>query len=283
MRTAVLVFACLLLLGGCERRVAVPGFRGVVLDARTGEPICGATIRTMNYRAGAFNLEASRLIRDSDREVTSREDGRFELPGFADKEISGVGWLVYAPGYMVGSGCYSEANWPIGGCSGFGLTGPTDPWVRTKWERGLGVVDLEVRLFPPTNQGVTFYTWVPERQEAEPIPFDRLSMRFPSGLPDPWEEHLDRLSVLVQGQWRPTETFIDEANRLQEADQVPTRRHIDAIRSVAASGPCDCSCASRLLVVSEALCAASPTLGCGPEAVARWRYLLELRCSRSGR
>lgn len=194
----VLLCAGVALLMGCERSIKVPALHGRVVDARTGEPIAGAVFRTRNYRAGAANLEAPRLIGGSTRESTTGEDGRFELPGFVAKEISGIGWLLYAPGYMVGSGCYSEEDWPPGGCSGFGLTDVTDPWVRTSWQRGPDEVEVELRLFPPTLEGVTFYTWVPERQEAEAIPEDQLGKRFPNGLPDPWEEHFRRLKTLAE-------------------------------------------------------------------------------------
>ena len=196
--------ACVLLCGGvalllgCERSVKVPTLRGRVVDARTGNPIVGAVVRTQDYRAGASNLEAARLIRGSKREATTGEDGRFELPGFVGKQISGIGWLAYAPGYMVGSGCYSEEGWPPGGCSGFGLTDATDPWVRTSWEKGSGGVEVTLRLFPRPSRVSPSTRGCPSVGGQSPFPRTGWRTRYPNGLPDPSEEQFRRLGVLSE-------------------------------------------------------------------------------------
>ncbi len=174
------------------KRVTLPEFHGRVVDARTGAPIAGAIIKRRLYQAGPISIgDGSRPLGVEGSEVVthSNADGRFVLPSFGARTYTGMGWLVYRPGWMPIYGCYSEEGWAFGGCSGFGAPG-NDPWTSATFSKSGDVVTFEVRVFPPTLEGVTFRSYNVYTKEwvtYTPTPEES----------DPWGNYFERLRDLT--------------------------------------------------------------------------------------
>ena len=217
----------LVVFAACAREPAkIPEIHGRVVDARTSAPIGGAIVKRRLYRPGPTSLvDGSRpfFVEGGDAATTSDSDGRFILPPFSAPAFTGMAWLVYASGWMPAYACYSEAGWPFGGCSGFGLPG-NDPWTSATFRKSLDRLDIEVRVFPPTLEGVVFrsyktYTkqWVTYTPTAEDS--------------DPWANYFGRLNSLCEEQWLPDYEFVHQAVSYAQI-HAPSEGAIDRIHHV---------------------------------------------------
>jgi len=204
----------LLMALGCAGRgirAPMPEFHGHVVDARTGAPIAGAIVKRRLYESGPVNFvdgERPRNVKGGEAETTSDADGRFVLPPFKPLRYTGMAWLVYKPGWMPAYSCYSDAGWPFSGCSGFGMPG-NDPWTSVHITKHGDRVDLELCVFPPTLEGVTFRSYnVYTKQWATFTPTPEQS--------DPWNHYFGRLDDLCLQQWLPNEDFVHQAVQYAE-------------------------------------------------------------------
>ncbi len=151
----------LLLSAACARRL--PEIRGRVLDGRTGAPIGGAIVTRFLFGPAPINLvDSSRPlpIKGGEFSTRSRADGTFILPPFSASGLVGMSWSVFASGFMPYSIANRKATWSSDRCTGFEPLG-SDPWGTAAFTRNDDRLELEVRLTPPTLDGVTFerYDW----------------------------------------------------------------------------------------------------------------------------
>ncbi len=277
----------LILAPACSgKRVTLPEFHGRVVDARTGAPIAGAIVKRRLYEAGPISIgDGSRPLGVEGGEVVthSNADGRFVLPSFGARRYTGMGWLVYKPGWMPIYGCYAEEGWAFGGCSGFGAPG-NDPWASATFSKSGDVVTFEVRVFPPTLEGVTFRSYNVYTKEwvtYTPTPEDK----------DPWIHYLRRLRILCELLWLPIEDFVSEA-LVAEKQALPTPQFLDEIAKVQGTlggyhedQPCyKASLAVTLLDLLDRVCSSHPGWrACEPSATASRRSFLERNCSTDRR
>jgi hypothetical protein len=192
-----------LLTVGCAR--SLPVVQGKVLDAKTGQPIAGAVVERRLFRESPPDLADSHTgtyVRDSFTKVTTDEQGRFELPAARVRELSGMAWFVFKPGWMPGFGCYQEEGWSSGSCGGSEAITP-DPYVKSSLVRHPDRIEMEVSVFPPTLEGVTFLTFDPRVGKFVPRP--------PDSRDDPWASYFQRLNTALQQRYLKIEEFAKEA------------------------------------------------------------------------
>jgi len=271
-----------------RHRTDVPEFRGVVLDARTGAPIAGATVIRKFYKpapSGLVDTSAPDPIRESRLEVTTDSEGRFAFPPFSAPEISGMAWLVFTPGFMTASGCYGEESWAFGGCSGFGPFMSPDPWRKVTVTRDDKALTFEIRLFPPITEGIE---WPLGKEWTEYNPDTRkrdLVKHFPEDV-DPWGEYFRRLNSLSREGWLPEDTVIIEAEKFVEGRGRVTVGVLDELAEAGSrfgghrdDRPCyKAELAWRALDLRESVCQTQPTLRCDYQSLATRRSFLERKC-----
>ena len=203
MGSSLLLPAMALLTVGCAR--SLPVVQGKVLDAKTGQPIAGAVVERRLFRESPPDLADSHTgtyVRDSFTKVTTDEQGRFELPAARVRELSGMAWFVFKPGWMPGFGCYQEEGWSSGSCGGSEAITP-DPYVKSSLVRHPDRIEMEVSVFPPTLEGVTFLTFDPRVGKFVPRP--------PDSRDDPWASYFQRLNTALQQRYLKIEEFAKEA------------------------------------------------------------------------
>jgi hypothetical protein len=171
----------------------MPEVRGLALDAQTGLPLAGALVERQLYGPPPFDLVDTRTELAIERgwtETYSDANGRFVLPGMRAHRLVAMAWFVWAPGYMPGGGCYSQKGWYQGYCPSMSsFRRPSDPWVQEVLTQKDTFIEMEVRLFPPTLEGVTFLRWKPDYKEVE-------AYTPPAGKEDPWGEYFHRLTTV---------------------------------------------------------------------------------------
>ena len=281
---AVLVIAAIWHVSCWDR---IPPIEGCVVDARTGAPIAGVLVQKWLYqppRFDFFDTRSEQWMRGSFAETRSDEEGRFRLPGMWGFRTVAMGWMVWAPGYMPERNCFKSTSWRRAGeCpGGMGFFGIIDPWVQAIFTEKGDTIEMEVRLFPPTMDGVTFYRW--DRATNGPKPF------IPEpGTVDPWGEYFRRLRVLAEERRLPEESFFQEAR--QFLGQYPATegilREVAQVEGLLGGYRGDTRCykadlAGELLKLRERGCAGHPDWRpCSPDGLARRRSFLERDCGVS--
>lgn len=267
---------------GCLRRV--PEIRGRIVDARTGAPIAGALVQRYCYSTPPFNLVDTReeeLVGGSFAEARSDASGRFTLPALTAYKLVAMRWVSFAPGYMPGEGCYHERGWFAGGCGYGGVMTEYDPWVTAAFSRRGGVLELQVRAFPPTLEGLV---WRGVRSDASGARIVETSP--PSPPPDPWGEYFRRASIFVQMRYLPVDEFVKEAVRYvrqrtvtEEAFGMICRFTSDNYLGSHRDGsPCyKGESAWTMLEIQEQVCRKHPDW-CNAEGLASTRRYLEANC-----
>lgn len=199
-------------------RYSVPPVHGRLVDAKTGKPIAGATVSRRLFRPGGFQLTegfSSAGEPFSLRTVTTDVDGRYRLPGWVSlipvgfSGFSGMGWMVYRPGYMPERGCLTEGFHGGLGCGPFNEFRDPEPWAKLTVDRRIGSVRIDASLFPPITEGIDWPggpTWTQWESPDRP----NVVKHFPEDV-DPWGEYFRRLNVLSQYNWLPVEEFVKEA------------------------------------------------------------------------
>jgi hypothetical protein len=192
-------------------RFSAPCVYGRVVDAATGKPVVGALVmRTISRKGPPSLAESGSTVAEpfSSWKTHTGQSGRFFLPGwvslfpFGIAGTSGMTWVAYHPGLMPGRGCLSKGFTGPGGCGGEGDFSSPDPWVLVKVDRHFGLTRLQLRVYPPTLEGVTFRAYT---ATGEVVPVDT-----PTDA-DPWGEYFRRLNVLVQYGNLTVEEFVKEA------------------------------------------------------------------------
>jgi len=230
MGSSLLLPAMALLTVGCAR--SLPVVQGKVLDARTGQPIAGALVERRLFEKGPPDLVDSRTgtyVPESFTKVTTDDQGRFVLPAARVRALSGMAWFVYKPGWMPGFGCYQEEGWSSGSCGGSEAI-VLDPYVKSNFVRQPDRIEMEVRVFPPTLEGVTLLTFDPRLGKFVP--------RSPDSGDDPWANYFQRLNAAVQQRYLTVDEFVKEAAAYAEKHPL-TEGSLFAIGSLVPSGPCD--------------------------------------------
>ena len=219
-------------------RFSAPCVYGRVVDATTGKPVAGALVMRTISRKGPPSLAESGSITAepfSFYQFRTGKSGRFFLPGWVSlmpigiAGTSGMTWVVYHPGLMPGRGCVSEGFPFPQGCGGEGSFSSPDPWVLDTPERHVGSIHLEVRLYPPTLEGVIFRAYT---GTGKVVPVET-----PANA-DPWGEYFRRLNVLTQSQYLKKDEFVQEAVGYAE-NRPLTEGMMLEIGSLVPSGPCD--------------------------------------------
>jgi hypothetical protein len=208
----VLVGAAVLLIRGWPR--VMPPIHGRVLDARSGTPIPDFLVERKLFEKGPPDLVDSRtgdFVRGSFVKVTTDKDGRFELPAAFVWGLSGMAWFAYKPGWMPGFGCYQQRGWSDGACGGLTAIVP-DPFVMSSFERRALRIDMELRVFPPTLEGVTLLTFDARVGKFVPRP--------PDARDDPWANYFQRMNTAVQDHYIEPEVFVKEANDFAATHQL---------------------------------------------------------------
>jgi len=266
----------------------VPEFRGVVLDARTGSPIAGATVIREFIGPPPIDFvdtRSAKPIRSSWLEVTTDAQGRFVLPRYSAFFISAMGWLVYAPGFMPATGCYDQENWIDYGCPTPPQFSYLDAWTKTTMTKSTKGVTFEVRLFPPTTEGIE---WPLGKEWVEYNPDTKkhdLVRRFPEDV-DPWGEYFRRLNILTQERWLPEETVIEEAVKFVDGGGRVTRNILSEIAEAGSrfggfreETYCyKAELAWRAFGLEERVCQQQPDLHCEPRSLAVRRSYLQEEC-----
>jgi hypothetical protein len=197
-------------------RFSAPCVYGRIVDAATGKPIPNALVMRRIHRRGPPSLAESGITVAepfSSWKTHAGQSGRFFLPGwvslfpFGISGTSGMTWVVYHPGWMPGRECISKGFTGPGGCGGEGGFITPEPWVLAKTEHHFGLTRLELRVYPPTLEGVTFraHTGTGEVVRIDTPPDA-----------DPWGEYFRRLNVLVQYRNLRVEEFAKEATAYVE-------------------------------------------------------------------
>jgi hypothetical protein len=212
-------------------RFSAPCVYGQVVDATTDKPVAGALVmRTISRKGPPSLAESGSIIAESFSFWTTHtgKTGHFFLPGwvslfpFGISGTSGMTWVVYHPGLMPGRGCLSEGFTGPGGCGGEGTFTSPDPWVLVNVARHFGLTRLELRIYPPTLEGVTFQAYTGTGEIV------RINT---PGDADPWGEYFRRLNVLVQYRDLTIEEFVKEAKRYAKDHELTTSIY-DAIYQV---------------------------------------------------
>jgi hypothetical protein len=202
-------------------RFSAPCVYGQVVDATTDKPVAGALVmRTISRKGPPSLAESGSIIAESFSFWTTHtgKTGHFFLPGwvslfpFGISGTSGMTWVVYHPGLMPGRGCLSEGFTGPGGCGGESGFSSADPWVLANAERHFGMIHLELRIYPPTLEGVVFRSYYAPTGE-----FIRVDTPADA---DPWGEYFRRLNVLTQSRYLTIEEFVKEAVAYVERDSL---------------------------------------------------------------
>jgi hypothetical protein len=192
-----------------------PPVEGRIIDARTGKPLPGVFVRRGFYKPGPFDLVDTRApvgVRGSFSSTSTDQDGRFSFPAFWSLRLTGMAWLAFTPGYMPAGDCYAKGSWPFGGCSGFSVGSWPDPWAPTTYTWAKDRLSIELKLFPPTLDGVAFLVF--DQKKDVYVPFRKKPDI------DPWQGYFERLSSLVRLHWLQPEVFVDEASKAIETRTV---------------------------------------------------------------
>jgi len=214
-------------------RFSAPFVYGRVLNAATGMPISGALVMRGISRKGPPSLAESGTVGAepfSSWKTRTDGSGRFFLPGwvslfpFGIAGTSGMTWVVYQPGLMPGRGCISKGFTGPGGCGGEGGFSTADPWVLANVQQHSGLIHLEVRIYPPTLEGVVFRSYYAPTGEF-------IRVETPPDA-DPWGEYFRRLNVLVQYRNLTMEEFVKEAVAYLERDSL-TEGMLDPLSELA--------------------------------------------------
>jgi len=84
-----------------------------------------------------------------------------------------------------------------------------DPWVGLDVRHTEERIEFEIRLWPPTTEGIEW----PYGREWMVLDYNTgqhdLVKRFPDDV-DPWGEFFERFASLVRSDWLPAETFVEE-------------------------------------------------------------------------
>jgi len=212
----------------------MPEVRGLVLDAQTGLPLAGALVERQLYGPPPFDLVDTRTELAIERgwtETYSDASGRFVLPGMRAHRLVAMAWLVWAPGYMPGAGCYSQKGWYRGSCPHMtGFCVPSDPWVQEVLTPKDTYIEMEIRLFPPTLEGVTFLQWKPDYTGLEPY-----TPRV--GEEDPWGEYFHRLMSLPG--WLSPRTAAKEFVRFVNSGRTMTPGMVSPLSSLVLRTPAE--------------------------------------------
>jgi hypothetical protein len=222
---------------GCGRevRVNIPRIEGRVVDARTGAPLAGAMVKRQFFQPGPQDLvdtRAPRGVEGSYLELVTDADGRFGLPAFSHiGPLTGMSWVIYKAGYMPGKGCYG-GGYMEGGCSGLNAPSPAVyPWVERTFHQVEERIEMEVRMLPPTLEGVHLEAYDPLKRGSVPLTPK-------PGEIDPWGEYFKQLNLLVQDHYLDVEEFVKEAAGYVERHTL-TEGVAAEVGSLLPSGPCD--------------------------------------------
>jgi len=239
----------------------IPTIEGRVVDAQTGRPIAGVLVMRHLYQPPPFEpFEGSteQSMRGSYAQATSDASGRFSLPGMWGYRAVAMAWVLWSPGYMPGRGCYKHASWErYGGCpGGMGFYGVVDPWVLTTFTENGRQIGMDIALYPPTLEGVTFYGWDAATRGQKPYTPK-------PGSVDPWGEYFRRLNVLVDSHLLDAEVFdgeavgyVDGGGAVTEAIAWPLHERLRAHRS---SDVCADEHLRRVLAALNAYSIGNPT------------------------
>ena len=210
-------------------RYSLPPVHGVLLDARTGSPVAGATVIRYCFRTGPFDLvdtHGPAGVPGSFVKATTDSRGRFVLPGLVVRSLTGMGWITFKPGLMLGNGCYT-ARWmqPLG-CAGFGASWHPDPWVKVNFRGNIFRLKMEVCLFPPTTDGAPREGYDSAGKFLAATPPDLNSDGRPFVV-DAWGEYFRRLNALTYQHFLDLDISVKEAvtyatnNQLTEGSVFP--------------------------------------------------------------
>ena len=211
----------------------VPAIRGRAVDALTGKPIVGLTLARWfehNVGLGPGGSE-DQQVEGSVVTVTSDADGRFEFPGGHSLwGIERLEWYAYKRGYMPAGGWYRHLG-DDPKDPGHATTPWPDPWVDARFAKAPGGVVMDLRVFPPTLDGVTFKAYNPTLNKLMPYTPEPADT-------DPWAEYLHRLDIMTQYRRIPVEEFVEEAAGYVAGNEI-TEEVVVQFDSLLPSGPCE--------------------------------------------
>jgi hypothetical protein len=193
-------------------RYSLPPLHGIVIDARNGARVSGATVIRYCFRTGPFSIADTHGpvgVPGSYVRVTTDDKGRFALPGAVVRSLTGMGWIAFKPGLMPGTGCYTASSMQPLGCAGFGASWHPDPWVRTTLQANVLRVRMEVDLFPPTTHGAPREGYDSSGRFLAATPPDFHSDGTPFVV-DAWGEYFRRLNVLTYDRFLERDIFVSE-------------------------------------------------------------------------
>lgn len=210
--------------------ISLPPLHVRVVDGATGAPISGARVMRAYYREGGakgFDSSSSEGVAGSVARAVTDAEGNAVLPGTETMDPSGIrgltgmSWVVFAPGWMPASGCYWEGPMRSGGCSGFGGMVFNDFWYRPKFDRYLDELDLEVRVIAPPAIGAPTVTFDTNGLVTEVPPRLVDDNHNPVQL-DPWGEYFRHLNVLVEHRYLTVDDGVREGTSYLQ-HRPPTR------------------------------------------------------------
>jgi hypothetical protein len=184
----------------------IPAMHGLLADAVTGKPIQGMKVTRWLLRQSGFGPGGSddALIEGSVVSVTTDASGRFEFPSWRGylRGIDRLEWCAFKSGYMPATGWFRH----VGNDSGLpGYNGlDDDPWVKARFTEVSDGLAMDLQVFPPTLDGVTFRA------------FDGHLGKWVSYVPkpgeqDPWAEYFHRLRVMTMDRLLRKEEAVTEA------------------------------------------------------------------------
>ena len=199
--------------------IALPPVHVRVVDGATGAPIPEAQVMRGFYREGspqAFDGASPDGVAGSLVKGMTDAKGTAVLPGTESiarrgiPGLTGMSWVVFKPGWMPASGCYTEAPMREGGCSGFGGMDFSDPWFQLKLNRFKDQVGLDVRLIALPAQGAPSIRF----DNSVQITTTPLVYSYTDGKKleqDAWGVYFLRLNGLVQRRYLTKDELVQEA------------------------------------------------------------------------